>query len=58
MGIKSDSYGGIEVDSELKSTASGGSVYAAGDVLGRPFLGEQSVYPIFCAYDMHFIYLY
>ena len=46
-GIKSDSYGGIEVDSQLKSTASGGNVYGAGDVLGRPFLGEQSVYPLF-----------
>jgi len=52
-GIKTDSYGGIEVDSELKSTASGGNVYAAGDVLGRPFLGEQSVST--CAYDVHFI---
>ena len=39
-GIKTDSYGGIEVDSQLKSTASGGNVYGAGDVLGRPFLGK------------------
>ena len=31
-GIRADAYGGIDVDSELKSSASGGNVYAAGDV--------------------------
>ncbi|KAL9189856.1 hypothetical protein ACHAXT_009531 [Thalassiosira profunda] len=42
-GIKCDSYGGIEVDSELKSTASGGNVYGAGDILGRPFLASTGM---------------
>ncbi|KAL7482420.1 hypothetical protein ACHAW6_008095 [Cyclotella cf. meneghiniana] len=42
-GIKADQYGGIEVDNELKSTASGGNVYAAGDVLGRPFLASTGM---------------
>ena len=42
-GIKSDSYGGIEVASGLKTTATGGNVYAAGDVLGRPFLASTGM---------------
>eukprot|EP00581_Thalassiosira_minuscula_P011343 CAMPEP_0183726512 /NCGR_PEP_ID=MMETSP0737-20130205/23438_1 /TAXON_ID=385413 /ORGANISM="Thalassiosira miniscula, Strain CCMP1093" /LENGTH=615 /DNA_ID=CAMNT_0025957879 /DNA_START=211 /DNA_END=2058 /DNA_ORIENTATION=+ len=42
-GIKIDPYGGIEVDSELKTTANGGNVYAAGDVLGRPFLASTGM---------------
>lgn len=42
-GIKVDEYGGILVDSELKSTASGGNVYAAGDVVGRPFLASTGM---------------
>lgn len=39
-GVKADRFGGIEVDCELKSSSSGGNVYAAGDVLGRPFLAS------------------
>lgn len=42
-GIQADSYGGIETDMNLKSTASGGNVYAAGDVLGRPFLASTGM---------------
>ncbi|KAL7534966.1 hypothetical protein ACHAXR_006176 [Thalassiosira sp. AJA248-18] len=41
-GIKTDSYGGIEVDSELKASGSD-NVYAAGDVLGRPFLASTGM---------------
>jgi NAD(P) transhydrogenase len=40
VGIEMDEYGGIMVDSRLCSTASGGNVYGAGDVLGRPFLAS------------------
>lgn len=39
-GIEMDSYGGILVDSYLRATAKSGNVYAAGDVLGRPFLAS------------------
>lgn len=39
-GIQIDDYGGIVVDSRLRSTAKSGNVYAAGDVLGRPFLAS------------------
>jgi len=42
-GIQADSYGGIETDMNLKATASGGNVYAAGDVLGRPFLASTGM---------------
>lgn len=38
--IKVDEYGGILVDSFLSATAKSGNVYAAGDVLGRPFLAS------------------
>mmetsp|Transcript_9221 Transcript_9221/g.20187 ORF Transcript_9221/g.20187 Transcript_9221/m.20187 type:complete len:613 (+) Transcript_9221:83-1921(+) len=48
-GIKADQYGGIEVDSDLKSTATGGNVYAAGDVLGRPFLASTGMAQGFAA---------
>jgi NAD(P) transhydrogenase len=48
-GIKADSFGGIEVDSGLKSTSSGGNVYAAGDVLGRPFLASTGMAQGFAA---------
>lgn len=41
-GVKVDSYGGVEVDSDLKSSASEGNVYAAGDVLGRRKLYSES----------------
>jgi len=42
-GIQPDSYGGIEVDSRLQANANGGDVYAAGDVLGRPFLASTGM---------------
>jgi len=40
-GIEVDEYGGILVNSQLQTTAS--SVYAAGDVIGRPFLASTGV---------------
>lgn len=42
-GIEVDEYGGIVVDSNLRATAGGKNVYAAGDVLGRPFLASTGV---------------
>jgi pyruvate/2-oxoglutarate dehydrogenase complex dihydrolipoamide dehydrogenase (E3) component len=39
-GIQVDQYGGVLVDERLCSTAKKGNVYAAGDVLGRPFLAS------------------
>jgi len=39
-GIEMDEYGGILVDSYLVTTAENRNVYAAGDVLGRPFLAS------------------
>lgn len=39
-GIEIDDYGGILVDSRLRTTAPAGNVFAAGDVLGRPFLAS------------------
>ena len=42
-GIKVDEYGGILVDSRLCTTAKMGNVFAAGDVLGRPFLASTGV---------------
>ena len=42
-GIQPDAYGGIEVDSRLEAGASGGNVYGAGDVLGRPFLASTGM---------------
>lgn len=41
--IAVDAYGGIKVDSRLATTAKAGNVYAAGDVLGRPFLASTGV---------------
>jgi len=38
--IQMDEYGGVVVDSTLRSTAKSENVYAAGDVLGRPFLAS------------------
>lgn len=40
-GIKVDEYGGILVNSKLSSSAK--NVYAAGDVLGRPFLASTGM---------------
>jgi pyruvate/2-oxoglutarate dehydrogenase complex dihydrolipoamide dehydrogenase (E3) component len=55
VGIELDEYGGIVVDSRLCSTAKCGNVYAAGDVVGRPFLastgtaqGIAAVNAMFC----------
>ena len=42
-GIDIDEYGGILVDSNLRTTAEAGNVFAAGDVLGRPFLASTGV---------------
>lgn len=39
-GVQLDSYGGIIVDSRLCTSATCGNVYAAGDVVGRPFLAS------------------
>jgi NAD(P) transhydrogenase len=39
-GIKMDEYGGVLVNSQLATTAKLGNVYAAGDVVGRPFLAS------------------
>ena len=39
-GIRVDDYGGILVDPDLCTTAPAGNVFAAGDVLGRPFLAS------------------
>ena len=41
--IQIDEYGGILVDHSLRATAEDGNVYAAGDVLGRPFLASTGV---------------
>jgi NAD(P) transhydrogenase len=42
-GIQVDAYGGIIVDSNLRTTCKSRNVYAAGDVLGRPFLASTGV---------------
>ncbi|GKY98022.1 hypothetical protein MPSEU_000760300 [Mayamaea pseudoterrestris] len=42
-GIKVDEYGGILVGPSLATTATSGNVFAAGDVLGRPFLASTGV---------------
>ena len=42
-GIDLDKYGDIIIDSSLSTTAEAGNVYAAGDVLGRPFLASTGV---------------
>eukprot|EP00529_Nitzschia_sp_RCC80_P014261 CAMPEP_0113486126 /NCGR_PEP_ID=MMETSP0014_2-20120614/24836_1 /TAXON_ID=2857 /ORGANISM="Nitzschia sp." /LENGTH=722 /DNA_ID=CAMNT_0000379789 /DNA_START=36 /DNA_END=2201 /DNA_ORIENTATION=- /assembly_acc=CAM_ASM_000159 len=39
-GVETDEYGGILVDSTLRTTSSCRNVFAAGDVLGRPFLAS------------------
>jgi NAD(P) transhydrogenase len=41
--IEVDEYGGIFVNSRLCTTATAGNVFAAGDVLGRPFLASTGV---------------
>jgi NAD(P) transhydrogenase len=50
-GIKTDEFGGIVVDSRMRSTARGGNVYAAGDVLGRPFLASTGTAQGFAAVE-------
>lgn len=54
VGIQVDEYGGILVDQNLCTTAPNGNIFAAGDVLGRPFLastgtaqGQASVLSMF-----------
>lgn len=42
-GIETDEYGGVLVDSSLCTTAPLGNVFAAGDVVGRPFLASTGV---------------
>jgi NAD(P) transhydrogenase len=42
-GVEIDEYGGILVDSQLCATAKAKNVFAAGDVLGRPFLASTGV---------------
>jgi NAD(P) transhydrogenase len=42
-GVEIDEYGGILVDSRLCATAKAKNVFAAGDVLGRPFLASTGV---------------
>ena len=41
--IQVDEYGGILVDARLATSAPGGNIYAAGDVVGRPFLASTGV---------------
>ena len=41
VGVKIDSYGNIEVNSKLETSAPG--IFAAGDVIGRPFLASTGV---------------
>ncbi|KAL7536694.1 hypothetical protein ACHAWF_005544 [Thalassiosira exigua] len=53
-GIRTDSYGGIEVDPALRATARDGNVYAAGDVLGRPFLASTGMAQGFAAVESMF----
>jgi len=53
-GINTDQYGGIDVDSSLMSSASGANVYAAGDVLGRPFLASTGMAQGFSAIQSMF----
>lgn len=43
VGIDVDEYGGVLVDSRLRASSKEGNVYAAGDVLGRPFLASTGV---------------
>lgn len=64
VGIDLDEYGGIVVDSNLCSTAKCGNVYAAGDVVGRPFLastgtaqGIAAVNAMFCSDSSEDCYL-
>lgn len=42
-GIDIDEYGGILVDNCMRTTSPSGTVFAAGDVLGRPFLASTGV---------------
>lgn len=43
VSIDVDEYGGILVDANLCTSAPAGNVYAAGDVVGRPFLASTGV---------------
>jgi hypothetical protein len=63
MNIQVDEYGGIIVDSQLRTTSPCGTIYAAGDVLGRPFLAligatqaKAAIKNMFDLSDMKIIY--
>ena len=43
VGIEVDEYGGLVVDSNLATTDPKNNVYAAGDVIGRPYLASTGV---------------
>jgi NAD(P) transhydrogenase len=43
VNVDVDEYGGIRVDSNLCTTSKCGTIYAAGDVVGRPFLASIGV---------------
>ncbi len=51
VGIETDEYGGIVVDSRLCTSAKSGNVFAAGDILGRPFLASVGVAQAIAAID-------
>ncbi len=53
IGVEVDEYGGIKVDSELQTTCP--NVYAAGDVLGRPFLASTGLAQGISAIDSMFL---
>lgn len=53
IGVEVDEYGNIKVDSELQTTCP--NVYAAGDVLGRPFLASTGLAQGISAVDNMFL---
>jgi hypothetical protein len=53
IGVEVDEYGNIKVNSELQTTCP--NVYAAGDVLGRPFLASTGLAQGISAVDNMFL---
>ena len=53
VGVQVDEYGGIVVNSQLQTTAEY-PIYAAGDVLGRPFLASTGVSQAIAAINFMF----
>ncbi|KAJ8605392.1 hypothetical protein CTAYLR_002414 [Chrysophaeum taylorii] len=51
VGVKADTYGNVVVDGDLRAA---GNVFAAGDVLGRPFLASTGVAQGLQAIDVMF----